>query len=156
MAGSRLLILVASIPLSFAWGFAQTPGGRTSSVDYKPGQVWQYSGGQEVITVLKVDEVHKFGRVVHVRIDNVPATSCQGIVLTTSIEHLALTEKMMRKSSLRLVRDDAELPDAYFSAYQEWQKQKKPDVQKNRTVEDVISRTPQIGAICNFLPQKAS
>lgn len=124
-------------------------------VEYKAGQVWQLAGGEVVVTVLKVDDLHRVGRVVHVRIDKVPVPACQGLHLTSAIDHVALTEKMMRKSSLRLLNEKAELPDAYFDAYREWQKQKKPYVRKDQTVWDVIRTTPPMAPICNFLPAEA-
>lgn len=127
-----------------------------SPVEYKAGQVWQLAGGDELITVLKVEDLHKIGRVVHVRVDRVPVPACQGLRLTTSIDHIALSEKMMRKSALRLVQENAPLPDAYFDVYREWEKLKKPYVRKDQTVWDVIRTTPQIGPICGFLPAETT
>lgn len=138
------------------WALATVAQNNGGPIEYKAGQVWQLAGGEEVITVLKVEGLRKVGRVIHVRIDKVPVQACQGLRLTSTIDHVALTEKMMQKSALRLVYDNAELPDAYFHAYREWQKQKKPYVRKDQTVWDVIRTTPLMAPICNFLPAEAS
>lgn len=104
--------------------------------EYKAGQVWQLSGGDETVTLLKVEDLHKIGRVVHVRVDKV-SEGCQGIHLTTSIDHIVLTEKMMRKSPATLLQEKTDLPDSCFDAYRVWQKQKKVYVREDQTVWDV-------------------
>jgi len=53
------------------------------------------------VTILEVEDVPKVGKVVHVRIDNVPVSSCGSIQLTTTIEHMALAEKVMRQKRNR-------------------------------------------------------
>jgi hypothetical protein len=130
---------------------AQAPGGKDNP-DYKAGQVWLSVGG-ETITVLKVDDARRFGHVIHIRVDNVPVPACQGIHLTRTIDHIALTETMMRKSSAAPIEETTELPDdEYFDAYRAWQKQKSPIILKDQTVADAIRRTLEMPLICNFVP----
>ena len=149
-------VALAALTLVPASASAQGSAGQDAQVEYKAGQVWQYVGGEATITVLKVDDLPKFGRVIHVRADNVPVSACAGLHLTRAIEHVALTEKMMRKSSGSLVRENADLPDSYFESYRLWQKQKKPEVLKNQTMTDVIRRTADLPLICNFLPAETA
>ena len=102
--------------------------------------------------MLEVEDIRNLGPVVHVRIDRVPATGCQGLRFTTSLEHIAITEKMLRKSQIRLLRENEEIPETYLGAYRDWQKQKKHRVLKDQTIDDVIRTSPQPGAICDVLP----
>jgi hypothetical protein len=141
---------VVMIAAAVSTASAQAPGGKDKP-DYKAGQVWLLVGGG-TITVLKVDEVHRIGRVIHIRVDNVPVPACQGIHLTRTIDHIALTEKMMRKSSSALIEETTELPDENFDAYRAWQKQKNPIILKDQTVADEIRRSLGMPLICNFLP----
>ena len=99
------------------------------AVEYKPGQVWKTDLGATV-TVLKVEDVHKVGKVVHVRIDNILLQSCGDVHLTTGIDHIALTETMMRKNALDLMKSNVDLPNSYFEAYTKWEKQKKHQILK--------------------------
>ena len=147
---------VVAIALTPVSGFGQDSAEQRGRIEYKAGQVWQYVGGEATITVLKVDDPPKFGRVIHVRVDNVPVPACAGLHLTRTIEHVALTEKMMRMSSGSLVRENADLPDSYFEGYRLWQKQKKPEVLKSQTMTDVIRRTADLPLICNFLPAETA
>jgi len=142
--------IVAVIAAAASTASAQSPDGKDKP-DYKAGQVWLSVGG-ETITVLKVDDAHRIGHVIHIRVDNVPVPACQGIHLTRTIDHIALTEKMMRKSSAALIEETTELPDAYFDAYRAWQKQKSPIILKDQTVADAIRRTLEMPLICNFVP----
>jgi hypothetical protein len=90
---------------------------------------------------------------VHVRVDNVPVQSCGGFNLTTTIEHMALSEKMMRKSMIDLVKNNVDLPDSYFDAYRKWEKQKKRELIKVPIQEAIRSvKTLPGPMICNFLP----
>jgi hypothetical protein len=68
---------------------------------------------------------------------------------------IALTEKMMRKSSANLILENRDLPDAYFEGYRAWQKQKKPEILNRQTVTDIIRRTIELPLISNFLPVEA-
>lgn len=143
---SCIVVVLAAVVTALA----QAPAGK-DLLEYKAGQVWSSVDG-ETITVLKVDDVHRIGRVIHIRVDSVPVPACQGIHLTRSIDHIALTEKMMRKSSAALIEETIELPDAYFDAYRAWHKRKNPIILKDQTVADEIRRTFEMPLICNFLP----
>jgi len=142
--------IVAVIAAAMVAASAQAPPGK-DRLDYKAGQVWLSENG-ETITVLKVEDVRRVGRVIHIRVDNVPVPACRGIHLTRSIDHIALTEKMMRKSSAALIEETIELPDTYLDAYRAWQKRKNPIILKDQTVADEIRRTFEMPLICNFLP----
>ena len=75
--------------------------------------------------------------------------------LTKSIEHLALTEKMLRKSALDLVNENTALPDSYLDGYREWEKQKKHEVLKVPIQEAILSVSTLPGPmICNLLPTR--
>src|SRR5690348_193397 len=71
--------------------------------EYKPGQVWTYntaSGADNSrIVILRLDPAGKKGRVVHVRIDNIPLPNCGGFHLTTAIGHVAISEGALRRST---------------------------------------------------------
>lgn len=123
-------------------------------MEYKAGQVWKMPFGPTV-TILKVEELPKLGKVVHLRVDKVPDGSCGSVQLTKSIEHLALTEKMVRKSALALVNENTDLPDSYLDAYREWEKQKKHEVLKVPIQEAILSVSTLPGPmICNLLPSR--
>ena len=146
-----------NIPLFLAFvvalATAQAPAAKPTLAPFSAGQMWRYgTGGGPTITVLKVEELPKVGRVIHVRVDNIPVPGCAGIHLTNSIDHIALTEKMMRKSVNDLLRENTELPDSYFEGYREWQNQKKPQIVKDRTIADEVRRKADLPLICNFLP----
>src|ERR1039458_7874508 len=98
-------------------------------VDYKRGQVWTMSQGISVM-ILAIEDVHRVGKVVHVRVDKIPFQSCGDIHLTRAIEHLAVTEKMMLKSRLVLSKDNVELPESSIEAYRKWEEKKKHEITK--------------------------
>jgi hypothetical protein len=165
VAGRRIFMhrsiqtLAAPVTLAFACTVAraQGPAAQPPRVEYKAGQSWRYASGDgPTITVLKVEDLPRIGRVIHVRVDNISVPACAGIHLTKTIEHIALTEKMMRRSVSDLLRENADLPDSYFEAYREWQKQKKPEIVKNATIEDVVRRNVDLPLICNFLPSQTA
>jgi hypothetical protein len=113
-------------------------------------------GDGATITVLKVEDLPKIGRVIHVRADNIPVPGCAGIHLTNSINHIAVTDKMMGKSVNDLLREKADLPDSYFEGYREWPKLKRPQIVKDMTIADVVRRNADLPLICNFLPAKTT
>jgi hypothetical protein len=124
--------------------------------EYEAGQVWKATFGPTV-SILKVEELPKFGKVVHVRVDNVPNGSCGSVQLTKSMEHFALTEKMVRKSALDLVKENADLPDSYLDVYREWGKQKKHEVLKVPIQDAILSVSTLPGLmICNLLPSRTT
>ena len=149
--------VLVTVALAAALATAQAPAAQPALSQYKAGQSWRYATGNgPTITVLKVEDLPKIGRVIHVRVDDILVPGCAGIHLTNSIDHIALTEKMMRKSVSDLLREKANLPDSYFEGYREWQKQKKPQIVKDMTIADVVRRNSDLPLICNFLPAKTS
>jgi hypothetical protein len=125
---------------------------------YKAGQVWKFDDllglGDSTITILKVESRPKVGTVIHVRIDKIPAGDCGSIHLTTNIEHLALTESTLRESTFELLKENVELPDAYFEAYRRWEKEKKPEILKSPLYQVVLPK-PSV-MICNLLPVQST
>lgn len=144
------LLLVASVQLN-----GQTQhGALPKTIDYKLGQVWTMSDGISVI-IVAIDDVRKIGRVVHVRIDNIPWQSCGDIHLTRTIDHLAVTEKMLRDSGMPLSKENADLPGSSIEAYRRWQHEKKHEIAK--VPLPVVIRTQgyvPAPIICNFVPNQ--
>jgi hypothetical protein len=124
---------------------------KPKTAEYKSGQVWTVGQGITV-TVLAVEDLHKIGKVIHVRVDKIPLQTCGDLHLTRTIEHLALTEKMMRKSRLDLLQDSVDLPESSVDAYRKWEEQKKHDVAKV-TIQEAIPPVPG-PMICNFAPSQ--
>jgi hypothetical protein len=157
----RNLILVvfglslSIVPAAGAQREASPPGDSDSkTIEYKPGQVWE-TGFGPMVTILKVEELPKVGRVVHVRIDDVPVQNCGGFHLMRTIEHMALAEKVMRKGATNLIKDKVDLPDSYFEAYRKWEEQKKREVIKVPIQEAVFRSGEPLGPIiCNFVPSQ--
>ena len=150
------LLLLTIVP---AAGAQEKSTPQTSSPqhadEYKPGQMWSTDLGA-TITVLAVEELHKLGKVVHVRVDRIPLSSCGEVHLTTAIPHIALNEKTMRKSAQNLLKDNVDLPDSYFDEYRKWEANKKHEVLK-APLRQEIYKASLSGAgvmICNFLPSK--
>src|ERR1700733_4154287 len=91
-------------------------------------------------TVLAIEDGHRVGMVVHVRVDKIPFQSCGNVHLTRAIEHLAVTEKMMLKSGLVLSQDNIELPESSIDAYRKWEKQKKHEIAKVPLQKAIFAR----------------
>jgi len=147
-----VLLLAASLPRVTAQ--SQTDVSGLKAVDYKPGQVWTMSQGITV-TVLAVEDVHKVGKVVHVRIDKIPWQDCGDVHLTRAIEHLAVTEKMMLKSGLVLSKDSIDLTESSVEAYRKWEGQKKHEITKVPLQKAILGEgSLPAPTICNFVPSK--
>ena len=130
MKPNSLWLIRAVLFVSCQALFAQThSNGAVSKVDYKLGQVWTTSQGITV-TILAIEDFKKVGTVVHVRVDNIPWQSCGDVHLTRTIEHIAVTEKMMMKSDLVLSKESVDLPQSSIEAYREWQGKKKHEIAK--------------------------
>jgi hypothetical protein len=130
----------------------QPDGTNTKTVDYKLGQVWTMNGGTTA-TVLAIEDVRKVGRVIHIRVDNIPWQTCGNIHLTTTIEHMAVIEKMMLKSNLVLSKENTDLPQSSIEAYRMWQGEKKHEIAK-APLPAVIQAQGYAGpGICNVLPR---
>ena len=124
------------------------------TVEYRPGQVWITDQGITV-TILAIEDAHRVGKVVHVRIDKIPFQSCGDIHLTRAIEHLALTEKMMRKSGLVLSKDNVVLPESSIDAYRKWEERKKHEVVKVPIQKAILTEGNELGPMtCNFVPSE--
>lgn len=124
-----------------------------NSMEYKPGQVWTMNQNITV-TILAVENVHRVGKVIHIRIDKIPWQSCGDIHLTRAIEHLAVAEKMMLKSGLVLTKDDADLPQSSVEAYRKWQMQKKHEIIKVPLQKAIFDEGIVPPMICNFVPSQ--
>jgi hypothetical protein len=97
-----MISLVAGVPRIIAQSQSDNPA--SASASYQPGQVWTVSQGITV-TILAIEDAHGVGKVVHVTVDKIPWQNCGDVQLTRAIEHLAITEKMMQKSGLALLKD---------------------------------------------------
>ena len=145
------LLLAISLPRIAAQSKADSSNPK--SVDYKPGQVWMLN--QEIsVTILAVEDVHRVGKVVHVRVDKIPWQSCGDVHLTRTIEHLAVTEKMMLKSALVLKNGNADLPESSVEAYRKWQTQKKHEIAKVPLQMAILDESSVPPMICNFVPSQ--
>ena len=134
--------------------FSQSDNSSLKTVEYRPGQVWITDQGITV-TILAIEDAHRVGKVVHVRIDKIPFQSCGDIHLTRAIEHLALTEKMMRKSGLVLSKDNVVLPESSIDAYRKWEERKKHEVVKVPIQKAILTEGNELGPmICNFVPSE--
>ncbi len=123
-----------------------------ASKEYNAGQVWKYRtapGAEESwIVILKVESRRRKGDLVHIRIENMPLASCNGMHFTTAIEHLAVPEKDLRKSTTELLKEGVELPDSYFEAYKQWQSGTKQ--RTTRPLAQVALPEPIGPMICNW------
>jgi hypothetical protein len=72
-----------------------------------------------------------------------------------AIEHIALTEKMMRKSELVLSKDSMVLPESSIDAYRKWEEQKKRQIFKVPIQKAILTEGDVMGPmICNFVPSQ--
>jgi|SRR5215469_1369512 len=149
---SVLALLLATSPQLKAQ--SQPDGTIPKTIAYRLGQEWTMDQGVTV-TILAIENVKKVGRVVHVRIDNIPWQSCGNFHLTRTVEHLALTEKMMLKSGLVFSKENVTLPQSSIEAYRKWQGQKKHEIAK-APLPAVIQAQGyfQSPMICNILPSQ--
>src|ERR1700722_19848436 len=83
------ILLLASVPTAMAQ--SRTDNSNLNSAEYRAGQLWA-TGQGITVTVLAIEDVHRVGKVIHIRIDKIPYQSCRDIHLTRAIEHIALTE----------------------------------------------------------------
>ena len=126
--------------------------GSAAAPEYKAGQVWKYKTapgiGDSTVVILKVDTDEK-SNLIHIRIDGIPLPSCGGLHPTISIEHLAITEKALRKSTTQLLKESVALPDSDFTAYNEWKSNRHRQVVK-RPLSEVALPVPPGTLICNW------
>jgi hypothetical protein len=150
---SSALLMAFILVFGISLARTQQTAPSTTVPEYKPGQVWTYktaSGAEgSRVVILKIEPSGKKDRLVHVRIDNMPLPSCGGFHLTTAIEHLAVSEKALRKSTVELVKDQIELPDSFFVAYKQWEKDHHKPVTNQPLAEVALPQT--VGPmICNL------
>jgi len=144
------VLLLASVPTALAQ--SRTDNSNLNSVEYRAGQLWT-TGQGITVTVLAIEDVHRVGKVVHVRIDKIPYQSCGDIHLTRAIEHIALNEKMMRKSELVFSKENIDLPESSIDAYRKWEEQKKHQILKVPIQKVILTEGDVMGPmICNFIP----
>jgi hypothetical protein len=110
-----------------AFGFSQLraqEGGNSSPAQpqFQPGQIWRYKTAPNddgaTLLILRVEAKEKKGYVVHIRVDNIPVP-CGNRHITTSLEHVAITEKALRQSTTELVTNIGDLPSSYLKGWHE-------------------------------------
>ena len=145
-----IILLVSCLPSVIA----QSQGGiaNPTLASYQPGQVWTTDQGITA-TILAVEDARGVGKLVHVRVDKIPWQLCGDIQLTRVIEHLAVTEKMMQKSGLALLKDKVDLPESYMDAYRKWQGEKKREIVKVPLQKAILIDVPG-PVICNLVPSQ--
>lgn len=154
MKANRVLLSAVAVVLTSLSLTGQSKPARTiqKMPDFKLGQVWTTDQGITV-TILAIGEDRKAGRVVHIRVDNIPWGSCGSVHLTRAIEHIAVTEKMLASSALVLSKESVPLPRSSIDAYQKWQAQKKREIGK-APLPRLIQSQDSTPMICNFLPNQ--
>jgi hypothetical protein len=154
---TNLAFLIGALLLAGSSGVtaqSQPDGTNPTTKDYKLGQVWTMNGGITA-TILAIEDFRKVGRVIHIRVDKIPWQSCGGIHLTRTIEHIAVTEKMLLKSNLVLSKENVDVPQSSIDAYRKWQGEKKHEIAKAplSAVIQAQGYVPGPG-ICNVLPNQ--
>jgi hypothetical protein len=146
------VLLLASVSMARAQSRADYSG--TGSVEYRSGQLWTTAQGIGV-SVLAVEDVQRVGKVVDVRVGNIPYQSSGDIHLTRAIEHIALTGKMMRKSELVSSKENIVLPESSIDAHRKWEEQKKHQIFKVPIQKAILTEGNVMGPmICNFVPSQ--
>ena len=146
-------VLLLEASLSRVTAQTKTDSSNPKIVDHKPGQQWTMN--QDItVTILAIEDVHRVGKVIHVRVDNIPWQSCGEIHLTRAIEHLAVTEKMMLKSALVLSKDNVDLPESSIEAYRKWEGEKKHQISKVPLQKAILAEASIPPMICNFVPSQ--
>jgi hypothetical protein len=75
--------------------------------------------------------------------------------LSRAIEHLAVTEKELRKSQLALSKDNVDLPESSIYAYRRWEERKKHEIVKVPIQKAILTEGNLPGPmICNFVPSQ--
>lgn len=90
---------------------------------FRVGDVWEYQTrkGEEHsrITILRVDESPELGTIVHIGVDNVRLSNCNGGPEPDSVPHMPFARKALEESVSKKVASGQSLPD-YEEGYQEW------------------------------------
>jgi hypothetical protein len=94
----------------------------TTESRYKVGQVWTYktrpNEGKSTFIVLKVESHPKLGNIVHIALRDLRLRKTNGDVIETA-GHLPFAEDAVNKSAVKLLREQADLPD-YDEGYGMW------------------------------------
>ena len=69
------ILLLASVPTAMAQ--SRTDNSNLNSAEYRAGQLWT-TGQGITVTVLAIEDVHRVGKVVHVRIDKISISELRG------------------------------------------------------------------------------
>ena len=147
-----LVLLLAGVPRAIAQSPQDNSDAKTA--DYQPGQVWATVQGV-TITILALEDVRKVGRIVHVRVDKIPVQSCGDVHLTRAIDHLAITENVLRKSELAFSKDNVDLPASSIDAYRKWEEKKKREIIKVPIQKAILTEGNLPGPmICNLVPRQ--
>jgi len=101
-----LLCLLACLAIAQLPANQQLGTGGSSLPEYKAGQVWSAELDSS-ITILGVDDTHK-QRLIHVRVE-APILACSKIRLTAMVQHVIVTEKVLRKSTTTLAKEPASI-----------------------------------------------
>jgi hypothetical protein len=113
---------------------------------YKVGQVWSYktrkSEEQSTITIVKIDSDSNFGNIIHVSITGLKMKNPNSITEPVdTIGHMPFTEKAIDKSVIKLIKENADLPD-YEEGYEEWRiafEERKAGVYKD-SISDAVEK----------------
>jgi hypothetical protein len=121
LVAASLATLVLILPHS------QMRGQETSPVAdppaYQVGQIWKYKAAPKAegstVLILRVESTDKKGNLIHIRVDNIPV-SCGNLHVTSSFEHLVITERALRESTTQLIyKNVGDLPNSYLRGWHE-------------------------------------
>lgn len=84
---------------------------------YKAGEIWR-TKAPKGSTVL-ILEVEPKGNLLHIRLNDVPVP-CGKLHVTTSIEHLVVSEKSLKEITTKLAFENVTIPKSYFEPLQAW------------------------------------
>ena len=133
MKASLNALLVFTLVLQFVAPAAQigalsARGGNlqtTTDPKYRVGDVWEYTTrrGEEQsrLTIVKIDESSRLGIIIHVAVDGLTWSTCQGSPFRQQIPHMPFAKDAIDHSITRRVGSTRSLPN-YEDGYQEWKK----------------------------------
>ena len=93
------------------------------ATDLRVGQVWSYktrpSEPQSTLTILRIENYHDLGSVIHIRVDRIKMTNPIKGNIVTDIPHLPFQEQAIQQSITKLSRTDASVPP-FEEGYNTW------------------------------------
>ena len=119
-----ILALYCCLPGTItAYGTGQDSALRdTTESRYKVGQVWSYktrpNEKKSSFIILKVENHPKLGNIVHIALRGLKLKKPNGDFIETA-GHLPFAEEFINKSTIKLLKEKAELPD-YEEGYGLW------------------------------------